>query len=44
MLADPPFITHEVWAKYAVAIQKIIKKDGDGKIIGKILLSTINEN
>ena len=27
VLADPPFITHEVWQKYAEAIKKIIKKD-----------------
>ena len=42
VLADPPFITHEVWAKYAEAIKKIIKKDEEGKIKGKILLSTID--
>ena len=44
VLADPPFITEEVWQKYAVAIKKLIKKDQDGKIIGNILLSTIDEN
>jgi hypothetical protein len=44
VLADPPFITLEVWQKYADAINKIIKKDADGKICGKILLSTIDEN
>jgi hypothetical protein len=42
VLADPPFITTEVWQKYAIAINKIIKKDEEGKVIGKILLSTID--
>lgn len=44
MLADPPFITEEVWKKYADAIHKIIKKDEQGKPLGRILLSTIQEN
>lgn len=44
MLADPPFITHEVWGKFAAAIKLIIKKDADGKPSGRILLSTIDEN
>jgi hypothetical protein len=43
-LADPPFITEEVWQKYALAIHKIIKKDNEGKVTGRILLSTIDEN
>jgi hypothetical protein len=43
-LADPPFITEEVWQKYAFAIHKIIKKDNEGKVTGRILLSTIDEN
>ena len=41
VLADPPFITFEVWQKYAEAIRKIIKKDENGNIQGRILLSTI---
>jgi hypothetical protein len=44
VLADPPFITFEVWQKYAEAIRKIIKKDENGNIQGRILLSTIQEN
>jgi hypothetical protein len=31
-----------VWAKYAQAIKMIIKKDEEGKIKGRILLSTID--
>jgi hypothetical protein len=42
VLADPPFITTEVWQKYGEAIHKLIKKDEEGKIQGKILLSTID--
>lgn len=44
MLIDPPFITRDVWELYAAATMKIIKKDQNGNIIGKILLSTIDEN
>lgn len=44
MLADPPFITQEVWALYAQAIRKIIRKDEQGNITGRVLLSTIEEN
>jgi len=43
-LIDPPFITKDVWELYAAAALKIIKKDIDGNIAGKILLSTIDEN
>lgn len=35
---DPPFITHEVWAFYAVAAKKLLAKGG------KILGTTIPEN
>lgn len=38
VVIDPPFITREVWEKYAVATKLIIAKEG------KILLSTIDEN
>jgi predicted methyltransferase len=44
VLIDPPFITEDVWAKYAKAVVKIAKKDQEGKIIAKILLSSIDEN
>jgi hypothetical protein len=44
VLADPPFITHEVWTLYAQAIRKLIRKDEQGNIVGRILLSTIEEN
>ena len=43
-MIDPPFITQDVWELYAAAVLKIIKKDVDGNITGKILLSTIDEN
>ncbi len=33
-----------MWRKYAEAIKKIIKKDENGNIVGRILLSTIQEN
>ena len=38
VVIDPPYITREVWEKYAEAV-KIVLADG-----GKILLSTIDEN
>ncbi len=44
VLAVPPFITEEVWKKYAEAINIVMKKDEEGKIDGKVLLSTIDEN
>ncbi|TNV77600.1 hypothetical protein FGO68_gene11409 [Halteria grandinella] len=39
VVIDPPFITREVWEKYATAAKLILIKEG-----GKILLSTIDEN
>lgn len=44
MLVDPPFITKEVWEKYAQAIHKIAKKDGEGRITARLLVSSIDEN
>lgn len=44
VMIDPPFITEEVWSKYAVTIKKIIQKDENGNMKGKILLSSIDEN
>ena len=35
---DPPFITREVWEKYAEAV-KVLVKEG-----GKLMCSTIDEN
>lgn len=40
VVIDPPFVTAEVWAKYAEAAHLLLLKDGGGKII----LSTIPEN
>ena len=39
VVIDPPFITREVWEKYAVAA-KLLLKEADGHC----LLSTIDEN
>lgn len=44
VLIDPPFITLDVWTKYAEAAKKLVKKNNDGEITGKILLSSIEEN
>ena len=41
---DPPFITREVWEKYTYAANLLLKKDENGKIAGKLLCSTIDEN
>lgn len=38
LVLDPPFITREVWEKYKVAIDMLIKPGG------KILLSTVEDN
>lgn len=40
IVIDPPFITREVWDKYAEASKLLLKEDGSGKV----LLSTIDEN
>jgi 16S rRNA G966 N2-methylase RsmD len=39
VVIDPPFITREVWEKYAVAAKLLLKEEG-----GHCLLSTIDEN
>ena len=39
VVIDPPFITREVWEKYAEASQLLLVEDG-----GHALLSTIDEN
>lgn len=38
VVIDPPFITREVWEKYATATKRVLAKGG------KILLTTIDEN
>ena len=43
-MADPPFITEEVWIKYADAIRLLAKKSPQGQIEARVLLSTIEEN
>lgn len=46
VVIDPPFITHEVWAKYAEASELLLKSGttDEGKPIGKVLGTTIREN
>mmetsp|Transcript_38190 Transcript_38190/g.56050 ORF Transcript_38190/g.56050 Transcript_38190/m.56050 type:complete len:136 (-) Transcript_38190:30-437(-) len=44
VVIDPPFITRDVWEKYTDAAKFLLKKDEQGHIIGKILLTTIQEN
>ena len=39
VVIDPPFITREVWEKYAEAAKLLLKVEG-----GHVLLSTIDEN
>jgi len=44
---DPPFITHEVWAKYADAAKLLLKPGVDkdsGEPNGKVIGTTIREN
>lgn len=38
IIIDPPFITHEVWAKYAATVKLLLKPNG------KVLCTTIDEN
>ena len=39
MVVDPPFITREVWSKYAKAIRSALKPNG-----GLVMLTTVGEN
>lgn len=39
VVVDPPFITEEVWRKYSISIQALLRPES-----GKILLTTIREN
>jgi hypothetical protein len=38
IVADPPFVTHDVWLKYKQTIDFLLKEGG------KVLVSTIPEN
>lgn len=40
VVIDPPFITREVWEKYAECAKILLKADGTGLY----LISTIDEN
>ena len=40
LVLDPPFVTREVWEKYAECISLLLINDGQGKIV----LSTLDEN
>lgn len=40
VVIDPPFITREVWEKYAECSKMLLKPNG----IGMYLISTIDEN
>ena len=44
VVVDPPFITREVWEKYTVAVKMLLPVDENGKILGNIFCSTIDEN
>jgi hypothetical protein len=44
VVIDPPFITSEVWELYAKAARLLLKVDSEGKMVGKVLASTIAEN
>jgi len=44
ILIDPPFITLEVWSKYAETAKFLVKNDEKGEISGKILACSIIEN
>lgn len=40
VVIDPPFITREVWEKYAACAKMLLRPDGKGMF----LISTIDEN
>jgi hypothetical protein len=47
VVVDPPFITEEVWRKYAIASKILLKSGKDestGLYLGKVILTTIYEN
>ncbi len=45
-MIDPPFITKEVWEKYAKTAALLLKsgKDSNGIPFGKVILTTVMEN
>ncbi|EAR83940.1 N-6 adenine-specific DNA methyltransferase (macronuclear) [Tetrahymena thermophila SB210] len=44
IVIDPPFITRDVWEKYANAAKIIGKKDENNKFVANVLASSIDEN
>jgi hypothetical protein len=56
VVVDPPFITEEVWRKYAITAKLLLKPEGRfrvslfqictflGSSVGKVILTTIAEN
>ncbi len=44
ILIDPPFITREVWSKYAETAKLLVQRDEEDKVTGKILGCSIIEN
>jgi hypothetical protein len=43
-VVDPPFITRDVWTKYAEAIRLCLKPAGVGGAPGRVILTTVGEN
>eukprot|EP01031_Cornospumella_fuschlensis_P035223 gene35223-42667_t len=46
VVIDPPFITEDVWRKYAAAAKLLLKDgiDSNGEPAGKVILTTVLEN
>lgn len=46
VVIDPPFITHEVWQKYAITAKLLLKEgvNEDGIPNGKVIGTTVIEN
>lgn len=46
LVIDPPFITEDVWRKYACSAMLLLKKGvgEDGVPLGKVILTTVLEN
>ena len=44
VVCDPPFITREVWEAYTAAVKILLPTGEDGKPMGNIFCSTIDEN
>ncbi len=43
-VVDPPFITRDVWTKYAEAIRLCLKPADAGDTPGRVILTTVGEN